>query len=147
MIKYKKNIERVCDRGFYVWVENPGIMYPITSIWNPDNKNHLFWYLGYSTEVNGDFRSNKPVRRLYFEQEKQIFNVPTLFFSLETMDKIKLLSNHDRLFDKSHRFYYYTEYGTPKEYVRQEQNRKEEIRRNLIHVLIDDYVRNKYQQN
>ena len=34
-----------------------------------------------------------------------------------------------------------------KEYIRQEQNRKEEIRRNLIHVLIDDYVRNKYRQN
>lgn len=147
MIKYKKNIERVCNKGFYVWVENTGIMYPVTGIWTPNNKNHLFWYLGYSTEVKDGFLAKNTVRRLYFEQQKIIFNVPTLFFDLETMDKIKLLSNHDRLFDKSHRFYYYTQYGTPKEYIRQEQNRKEEIRRNLIHVLIDDYVRNKYQQN
>ena len=147
MIKYKKNIENVCNKGFYVWVENTSIMCPINGIWTPNNKNHLFWYLGYSTEVKDDIFGKETVRQLYFEQQKIIFNVPTLFFGLKTMDKIKLLSNHDRLFDKSHRFYYYTEYGTPKEYIRQEQHRKEEIRRHLIHVLIDDYVRNKYQQN
>lgn len=143
MIKYKKNIENVCSRGFYVWVENTNIMYPITGIWTPNNKNHLFWYLGYSTEVKYGFFGKDTVRRLYFEQQKIIFNVPMLFFDF----KIKLLSNHDRLFDKSHRFYYYTEYGTPEEYIGQERNRKEEIRRHLTHVLIDDYVTNKYQQN
>ena len=147
MIKYKKNIERVCDRGFYVWVENPRIMYPITSIWNPDNKNHLFWYLGYSTEIKDGLPGKRTLRRLYFEQQKIIFNVPTLFFDLKTMDKIKLLSNHDRLFDKSHRFYYYSILDTPKEYIEQERHRKEEIRRHLIRALTFDYVRNKYQQN
>lgn len=80
MIKYKKNIENVCNKGFYVWVENTSIMYPVTGVWNPNNKNHLFWYLGYSTEVKDVIFGKETLRRLYFEQQKIIFNVPTLFF-------------------------------------------------------------------